>query len=474
MGIVPIILIISFAAMVVLGAYVIAHGYHKPINVTFAGFSFFVAAWDAMIYTQIVYGAILIVGKLAFSFAIVGLAFFLAFCYLYPERKHLSLRTWIFIFAPASVFFIIPLTGDLFLIDMAVENGQILIVQAGPLYNLYTPVAPMYIIASLIVLVIKYIKIHGPYRLHLKYLILGCVLSLVPAVFTNLLLPNLLGIYDYNSLGPTFALFMIAAVSYAILRYRLFDIRVILGEGALFVISGGGLIVLYLFISVVTRSQSIAALITFFTLPLIKKYIYDPLRGLIFSYGLQYARILQDISDYVRDSASLSSDEFLDEILGRLKKGLRADAIGAVLFSDAGTVFTSLYHGMMNVKNAPIEGSSVRAFVKKNTDSIIDTSELEESLKNGFSPREIQQRTRLLEDMRAMKAEIVFPIAYGSRVFGIFVFGQKDTRDGYTIQDIEIMSHAGKLSAFVFELKRSAVMQIAPVKNPRLLAKATL
>lgn len=99
---------------------------------------------------------------------------------------------------------------------------------------------------------------------------------------------------------------------------------------------------------------------------------------------------------------------------------------------------------------------------------MLDRSELEDRLKNGFSPRQLKKQAKLLDALRAMDAEAAFPIAYGKRLFGIMVFGQKDTRDGYTLQDFEIMSHAGKLSAYVFELKRAVTVQTLKSNRPRI------
>jgi len=459
MEIVPVILLVSFVATISLGIYVLRKGIKKPINTTFAGFSFFMALWNAMIFVQIVFGAILVAGRLAFSFAIMGLAFFFLFCLLFPERKHLALWTWVAALSPAIIFFIIPLAGDLFIAQTAVENGQILLVATGSLYNYYTPLPPLYILGAVIVLVVKYIRVTGPYRQHLKYLLIGTGFYMVPAVLTNLLLPNIFGIYDLNSLGPAFSIFLMIAVSYAIARYRLFDIHIVLSESIFFLLSVGALIVFYYAMSEFTESHLSATVITLLAAFVFRKYVYNPLREYVFTSTLRYARILQDISDYVRDSASLSADEFIDEILRRLKRGLHAYTIGVVLFPEAAAIFHSYYRGTITAQNAPSSVAPIRAFFLSNTEFVLDRSELEESLKNGFSPRQVKRQAKLLDDMRAMDAEIAFPIAYGKRLFGIMVFGQKDTRDGYTLQDFEIMSHAGKLSAYVFELKRSAVAQ---------------
>src|SRR5581483_1278530 len=94
----------------------------------------------------------------------------------------------------------------------------------------------------------------GLVRAHLQFYSVGCAILAVGAISTNLVIPYFSGHSEYSDLGPFFVLPFVVLVGHAIIRHRLFDLRLILGRGATFaaVISGGSLAVA----AVVTRLGS--------------------------------------------------------------------------------------------------------------------------------------------------------------------------------------------------------------------------
>ncbi|MBU4481164.1 hypothetical protein KKH59_02510, partial [Patescibacteria group bacterium] len=78
-------------------------------------------------------------------------------------------------------------------------------------------------------LIKKYFISQGIERMQMKYLFLGATLSSLFGSFCNLILP-LQGDYRFVWLGPVFTIFLIGFTALAILKYHLFEIRVILTE----------------------------------------------------------------------------------------------------------------------------------------------------------------------------------------------------------------------------------------------------
>ncbi len=72
-------------------------------------------------------------------------------------------------------------------------------------------------------------------KLQTRYVLLGTFFTTVGGTLFNLFLP-LIGNYQYIWMGPIFTLIMIAFIAYAVSRYRLFDIRLVVLRSIVYVI----------------------------------------------------------------------------------------------------------------------------------------------------------------------------------------------------------------------------------------------
>jgi len=79
----------------------------------------------------------------------------------------------------------------------------------------------------------KYFVSQGIERMQMQYLFIGSILSALFGSICNLILP-LFGDYRFVWLGPIFTFIMIGSIVYAIIRYRLMDIRLVFGRGGRF------------------------------------------------------------------------------------------------------------------------------------------------------------------------------------------------------------------------------------------------
>jgi signal transduction histidine kinase len=70
----------------------------------------------------------------------------------------------------------------------------------------------------------------------IDYIIIGCLMAIIPALITNAILPAV-GLGDVASLGPIFTLSMVIGVSVAILRYGLLDFRLIIVRSVAYILS---------------------------------------------------------------------------------------------------------------------------------------------------------------------------------------------------------------------------------------------
>jgi signal transduction histidine kinase len=107
--------------------------------------------------------------------------------------------------------------------------------QAGPLMPFFS----FYLVAgsALVIglLVAKWRRATGQARAQLRYYNLGLSILCVGGITTNLALPALTGHSAYSTVGPFFSLPLVVLIGHAIIRHRLFDLRLMIHRGAAFV-----------------------------------------------------------------------------------------------------------------------------------------------------------------------------------------------------------------------------------------------
>ena len=195
----------------------------SPLSLFFAVSTISVASWGGStiilnIYTTMFWERIL------FASAITAVVSIVLFSYEYRERLEtfvIGLIATIWAMLVAFITF-----TELVVISVAKLPGGGIDVTRGPLINLFN-------IYVLVLLVILFRNLFAGYRtteglkhLQLKYLFLGVVMFVAPALMTNLILPNL-GISALNNLGTIFSIFLTGSVTIGIVKHRLFSIRTV-------------------------------------------------------------------------------------------------------------------------------------------------------------------------------------------------------------------------------------------------------
>ncbi len=97
----------------------------------------------------------------------------------------------------------------------------------GPLFILYIVYFVTYLTSSLIVLVRKYRYSSGLTKTQFVYAFLGLIPSFIAVILATLVLPAL-GIKYFSQTGPLFTIPMVAVIGYAIVRYRLMDVTLVI------------------------------------------------------------------------------------------------------------------------------------------------------------------------------------------------------------------------------------------------------
>ncbi len=309
--------LVASITIFLLGGIVLFANRKKLQNIVFSIFSFALAGWVFSISALTHLTPSLLIGRFAIAISIVWITALVFFSHIFPENKTPSRKESAFILVPAAFFFIAAFT-EYMVREVSIVNGSIHGV-FGPVrpFYIFFPVA--YITNALYTLFQKYRHLSGIKRLQIMYFFLGVVAAFAPALITNIILPGF-GIYHLNTIGPVFSVCIVAFTSYAIIRHRLMDIRVVIQRGIIYTALLSIIIALYLLLLYILESffqktadlgpmvsAGITTLVGVFGVPPIERYFRKLTDPIFFKHPYNYAHALHELSEILNHTLTLDS-----------------------------------------------------------------------------------------------------------------------------------------------------------------------
>jgi signal transduction histidine kinase len=175
-------------------------------------------------------------GRWTFASACLMPPSFFGFTSVFPDNKRpRPVRALPLVVAVGLIFALLsaftPLIAHTFVITpngLRRQPGQLM-----PLFSLYFLVSTVLVLS---VLITKWRRATGQSRAQLRFYNTGLLTLSIGAITTNLILPTLTGHSEYSTVGPYFVLPLVGLIGHAIIRHRLFDLRLITHRGAAFLI----------------------------------------------------------------------------------------------------------------------------------------------------------------------------------------------------------------------------------------------
>ncbi|MFA6255293.1 MAG: ATP-binding protein [Patescibacteria group bacterium] len=406
------------------------------------GIAFFRMATLATVYFwgQFVYFAV--------NFTIV---FFLYFSFVFPKGEFpKSKLIKLILFLPPIIIWTISLIPHSIIADAVVHSNGEIDARVGWGYYIHSVVTFIFMAWAFANLVTKFLKSSGTSRLQLWYLFLGTIASTIIAVITNLIL--FFFTTKYNWVGPTGTIIMVVFVAYAITRYRLMDIRLVVFRSLAF-----GFFVLVITITFAIISGVIATffqdilgfksnLISGLIVGILVSVTYQPLRRSIegitdrFLYKKSYNPdiLLAQIAEVT--SSILDLHNLLASIAKTLVESLHCEKIGVVLLNKKNKLEIFYQEGFV-----PLEAEKLANYpnvVKilnqelKNIKGILVIDEMKTRYENGeFQPVD----AKLLLSLYQNDIALIIPLYVKEQLIGIIAFGTKKSGDPYNRQDLNVL-----------------------------------
>lgn len=173
----------------------------------------------------------------------------------FPENRHLSLRHIIIAAVPFMVFAALFLFDfGLFIKSIEITRGlNIPTPNTGP-FTLYAAFFSVFFMLVYVTFYLKVRRSRGLARTQLAYTFYGAIFASIPALITNLSLP-LLGQRSTVWIGPFFTLLFAISVTTAIIRHKLFDIRLYTVRAVTYILTVGTAALLYVGLAVLVSTH---------------------------------------------------------------------------------------------------------------------------------------------------------------------------------------------------------------------------
>jgi len=379
-----------------------------------------------------------------------------SFCINEPEVKISEIKFII----PALLGFIFVI---LILITELVIKGSTFVNHAlesvpGPLYFPFLLYAVFCVLGSVYLLFQKFRKSAGMAREQIKYVFLGFALFAVPAIVTNGVLPGVFGVSEFNKLGPSFSVFLLGAIAYAILEYRLMDINFVLRQGTLFTLIFAVIIFIFvlatsLFSKMLGGAPAIiipAIIITLGFIPF-KNFLEKIIDKFFFRSRYDFRTAMYDITKTFSKIEDL--DKLLEEFLKKLVSYLKVPKAEIVLLLEKDHFISRLSIGVgeRNGIVLPKNNALVQHF-EKHPDEILERDYLAYLV-----PKEEHRKEELLslhKELDKLNYALAVPITVKRVIIGILFLGEKISRDIFSSQDIQLLEIVGKHAGPVIESAR--------------------
>jgi signal transduction histidine kinase len=330
-----------------------------------------------------------------------------------------------------AILFAIPFIDGLVVRDVYATGGSFGF-EKGAIFDIYSTIANLIFLYLIYALISGFRRSKGLKRTQLTFVITGAVLFSTISIFYSFVLP-FFGFHPVAPVDAISSLFLVGFSSYAIIKHRFLDIRMVVARSvayAILLLILGGFYGAAIFTAQAlifpSASYSTGYVALQITLALIMAFSFQPLRRwltrvtdkIFFKNAYDPEALLDDVSHTVGSTIVLI--EMMYKTLQLLSKEMKVTRGIIVVLTESGAIYNSQ---SINYKNAlEIKDTDM---VKLAKDGILIYDELEES----------SHYKRLL---RKYDVSVSVPIKTNTDTVGVLLLGEKASGDMYSQTDHKI------------------------------------
>jgi len=446
-------LIIALSSTI-FGISIYSKNKNSKVNRTFAFFCLSVMAWSyAYLFFPLSTNKIAVLRSfqiLHIGASFVSVAYF-HFVATWLDKIENYKKTLIIGYAIAS-FFAFSVFSPYFITSIEPKFSMPLWATPGPLYHFYLIFFFGYFIFSSYLLLKNFKDTSGIKRAQTKFILIGMILTFLGGS-TNYPLWYNINIPPYgNILASTFVIFS----AYAIVKYRLLDIKVMLRKSTvtlasvlslLLIIVPTNLIIIFLLPNVkfiLLTTATATALISIGLYPYFRNYFYKVANKYFFSSLYDehdlLAKIHQDLKGIVNET------KVYECIADNIGNTFHASKIAIAIKNSKGIYKTEYADNFKTPMKKIIKKDSRLINFFKKTSTIFMYSEIAKT-----NPKKFKDALRR---MRKYNLELLIPLKVQDNLIGLIMLGEKYNKDVYSKEDLQVLEIISGQSAITIENAR--------------------
>ena len=242
--------IIIVVAMVNLGLAVAVYLRNKrsASNQAFAAAVVAIVCWLSLAYLSdqvLLSEHALLLNRLTLGSAMIMGALLLRFALIFPARETRLRGRWQAYMAVGGLLATATVATPLVVAEVRFRPGGTDVLPGGG-FGLLVAWVCVGVAGCVFALIRKYRGAQGRERAQLKYLVLGMAAFAASSVLLGLILPSATGTYELARLNNVSTLLLVSLISYAMIKHRLMDVRLVVLRGATYALlvfaAGAGLV----------------------------------------------------------------------------------------------------------------------------------------------------------------------------------------------------------------------------------------
>ncbi len=455
------LLLFSFLINSLLGFYTFFKKPNKFLNIIFLFFSLSISSWALFAFLSFHSFGDMFWLKLTFLSSTFIISFLLIFLLSLGSNHSSKKYYFLFLLLPSLVVGYFVIKNKIVGSSLFINNSVVSV--PGDFHSFFVFYMLLYLFLLILITIIKYKKSSGNQREQIKYILLGILCFIVPGILTNLILPAFFDIRFLNLIGPSFSIFMVAFISYAIVRYRLMDIYFVFRLGTIFSLLLFSIIFIYISLSYL--------FLKLFNVG----YPFDLIMwSLAITFGfLPLKRFIELITDKIFFRRYYKFDDVLSKIRGELRlSGLDLDKnlagvnkiVSSVLKVDRSIIailipkdhFISKQIIGVNQEEIRIRyHSPIISYLMDYPDGVLDKESIKKCESSPDKPIDVNTQKSILKEMDRLKVSLIVPISLKNKLIGVYLLGDKKSGSAFNSRDLKLLKHITWELGYVIDNARS-------------------
>lgn len=313
--------------------------------------------------------------------------------------------------------------------------------KAGWLYSIYLILVYFGLVIYSIILQVKKLRMSsGVQKTQIKYVLYGSIFGFGGGA-TNFFLW-----YNVNilPLGNSLVIFYVIIFSYAMIKHRLMDIKLILRKSTVLIFS---LLTIFipaaLLMELLAQYSSRFSIWPNFFILMVGVLIYTPVRNYYYRLANKYfftslydsAHVISEVSNGLK--MILDTDKVYDFIHSVMEEVFHVQSFGVLALDSKKKNYLVRYNaGFDTGGKIKFSGNELLSEYFTHQNKIIVVEEARNEFYN-------QETKATLDLLTKLKIEIIIPLSIKNKIIGILVLGPKETGDVYNDDDLQVLEVIG-------------------------------